>query len=181
MTSIIDYKIDERLSDGDKDFLNLNYFQDILVNNHIYHNFEIDQLYIKIKKMLVTMKLINSYIFAYATYIFLREKSEFRTLECIAHIFDIDLNFFRKVSSKIMAFLEVNENENVYMNDEYYFSLIFPFLQRHKMKKFLKKTLDLVLKIKNRFYGIRSNVIAGGCLLYVLKAEKIKNERKKYT
>ena len=41
----------------------MNYFQDILINNHIYHNFEMEQLYVKFKKMLANMKLDNSYIF----------------------------------------------------------------------------------------------------------------------
>jgi hypothetical protein len=172
-TNMIDFKFDQKRGE-EESFINIIHFQDILINNHIFHNFEIATLYLEFKKKSGFLKLQNSHIFAYATYIFLRKKDEFRSLKYISDIFHINFKKFIKSSSKILSFLKINENENTYINENYFFSLVFPFLDKHKLKKLIKKTLDLILKIKNKFYQIRGDIIAGGCVLYILENERIK-------
>jgi len=175
MQGMLDYQPDSKVLNEIDLNLNLNsHFEDILFNNNIYHISDINELYRDLKLALKGKKIDRIYTFAYATYVFLRKRNEFRSINYLAKMFGADLKKFRKMFCAIMSIFESNQNEDACINQEYYFSLVYPFLERHKMKKMVGKVLDTILSVKENFDGTRASVIAGGSTLYVLELEKIK-------
>ena len=148
-------------------------FEDILINNNIYNHKEISYEYGKLKKVL-GRKVINAYIYGYATYTYLRSNGDIRSFEEVASIFNVNVKKFRKAHSKIILLMNVNEDENVFINDSYYYSLIFPFVKDFNLNLLAKNIVDLITSIKHNLDGVRPNIIAAGCIFYELKQKKMK-------
>lgn len=149
-----------------------SFFEHVLINNNIYYSDIIQDEYLKLKLKLCK-KISNVNIFAYCTYDFLRKKFMFRSLDYIAQIFYLDKKKFKKACSKIFFILEINEEENIFLNDEFYFSQIVPFLRENNLKKYIKEVLACVKHVKDIFDCVRPNIIAASCIFYFMKEKKI--------
>jgi len=175
MQTMLDYQPERKVLNEVSLNLNLNSdFEDILFNNNIYHISDISEVYKDFKSALKGKKIDRIYIFGYATYFLLRKKNEFRSIDYLAKMFRADVKKFRKMFCTIMTIFEDNQNQDASINQEYYFSLVYPFLQRYKMKKLVDKVLQTILNVKDKFDGTRASVIAAGSTFYVLELEKFK-------
>ena len=64
--------------------------ESVLINNHIYNTEQIFEDYVKLKKT-IKKTFGNTYLYAYCTYMYIRETSMLRPMKYIANIFCIKI------------------------------------------------------------------------------------------